>query len=92
MIFAVLEKEKMNKHCKGCIHQVFKDNDKYKSWGFCTIPNVMQKCLNDMTNCDNEEKYFVKELKQAIRENAVPSCMFVQSCFEGECPYKECKR
>ena len=82
----------MNKHCKGCIHQYFTDNDKYKSWGFCTIPNIKEKCLNEMTNCDNKE-YLVKELKRMTRENnTIPSCMFVQSCFEGECVYKECKK
>ncbi len=80
----------MDKHCKGCIYQFFLDNDKYKSWGFCTIPNIIQKCLNEMTNCDAKE-YLVKELKK-IKKNMIPSCMFVQSCFEGECPYKEEQR
>ena len=80
----------MDKHCKGCFYQVFKD-DTRKIWGFCGYKDIIKECkfkMNPDVDLPNMNIYLKKRLKEMSNvKDSVPSCMFVQTCFDGKCPY-----
>ena len=81
----------MDKHCKGCFHQVFQVDDTRKIWGFCGYRDVLKECKSKMNpdiGLPNMNDYLEKQLKEMSNvKDSVPSCLFVQTCFDGKCPF-----
>ena len=77
----------MDKHCKGCFYQTF--DDKKIEWAFCHYKNIIEECkskMNPDVDLPNMNEYLKKTLK-TMSKNSIPSCMFVQTCFDGNCPF-----
>ena len=78
----------MDRYCKGCVYQTFEDT---KNWGFCScseVPKGKQVKLNPHRNkeFDISDNYPTIALSK-MRENSIPSCMLVQSFYDGNCPW-----
>lgn len=80
----------MDKYCRGCFYQVFRDDSK-QIWGFCGYKDIIKECkskMNSDVDLPNMNDYLKKRLKEMSNvKDSVPSCMFVQTCFDGKCPY-----
>lgn len=79
----------MDKHCKGCFYQIFMNNQ--SEWAFCGYKNIIEECKSKM-NPDVELPYMNEYLRKTLKtmpKDSVLSCMFVQTCFDGKCPFKE---
>ena len=72
----------MDKRCKGCIYQGFRENDQFKTYGFCLNKNV--EVAEYKINLKNG--YAQKQLEK-IPKGSVPACLLVQTNYDGECPY-----
>lgn len=80
----------MDKHCKGCFYQVFKD-DTRKIWGFCGYKDIIKECqskMNPDVDLPNMNGYVKKQLTEMSKiKDSTPPCMFIQTCFGGKCPF-----
>ena len=77
----------MDRYCKGCLYQIL-DDDKCK-WAFCGYKNIIEECkfkMNPDVDLPRMNDFLRKELK-TMPKDSILSCMFVQTCFDGKCPY-----
>ena len=77
----------MEKHCKNCIYRVFTKNDRFKTYGFCLNSNV--SCAE--YKITNFIYGLVSKTEIKIPKDSLPACLYVQTYYEGNCPYYESK-
>ena len=81
----------MDRYCKDCIYKRYEDGNTRHDWGFCTcteIPKGEQVKLNPYRDkqFDHSDNYPAVLLSR-MKPDTVPSCMIVQSFYEGDCPW-----
>ena len=69
----------MDKYCDKCHYKAYRKDDTYKSWGFC-----MKNGIRNLINSPNK-----KGMVYNIKRGNIPSCMVVQTYYDGKCPFKE---
>lgn len=80
----------MDKKCKGCKYRVFHQDDTYTRWGFCACRDIpkgenITKSVFGLVCADD----YSRDVLSKLHEDEIPSCMIVQSFYDGNCPYYE---
>ena len=82
----------MDKYCKGCKYQGFRNDDQFETYGFCLNKNHQTvKFWKEVEECTykflNGLSFYKPDIENYIKERYL-SCLMAQSVYEGNCPYK----
>jgi hypothetical protein len=83
----------MDKRCAGCIWRVYREQDEYETFPYCShIETRMRSFFNSAQKCTNA---YIKDKFRHLRDDErysplnLWSCQVVQTVYDGNCPHKE---